>query len=100
MTLLGGDLVEEVRALKSKHDEVQVHGSATLLRSLIADDLVDVYRVLTFPVLTGPGKRLFGEGAPPGAMTLESTSTSSTGVIASIYRRAGGLVQAEAPPPV
>lgn len=82
------DVVNDVRALAQRFPrELQVHGSCGLAQTLIAHDLVDEYRLLTFPVVLGSGKRLFGDGAVPAAMALERTSTTSTGVVVSVYRR-------------
>ena len=72
--------------------EVQVHGSAGLAQTLIEKDLVDEYRLLTFPVVLGTGKRLFGNGAVPRTLKLVRSSTTSTGVIISIYSSAGALM--------
>ncbi len=71
--------------------EVQVHGSCGLAQTLIANDLIDKYRFLTFPMVLGMGKRLFGVGAVPAMLTLVRTNTTSKGVIVSVYRRAGSL---------
>ncbi|KEC73790.1 pyrimidine reductase protein [Rhizobium leguminosarum bv. phaseoli CCGM1] len=41
------------------------------------------------PLILGPGKRLFGAGATPEALRLTANSVSTTGVIMSVYERAG-----------
>lgn len=82
------DVVQGVADLKQRFQgEVQVHGSSGLAQTLIAHDLIDEYRLLTFPVLLGTGKRLFGGGAAPASLRLVSTATTSKGMIVSIYRR-------------
>ncbi len=86
------DVVQEVPALKSRYSrEIQVHGSAGLAQTLIEHDLVDEYRLMTFPVVLGSGKRLFGAGAVPRTLTLVRSSTTSKGVVVSVYRRGGPL---------
>jgi dihydrofolate reductase len=83
---------KEVIELKQLYArEVQVHGSAGLAQTLIEKDLVDEYRILTFPVILGIGKRLFGTGAVPRSLKLVLSGTTSTGAVFSIYRRAGSL---------
>ena len=90
--LLKGDVVEEVRKLKAKNDgEIQVHGSSDLLQTLLKHDLVDTLRIWQFPVVVGAGKRLFGEGAIPGAFELVETQFSTTGAVLHVYDRAGDL---------
>ena len=86
------DVVKEVSDLKKRFSrEVQVHGSCGLAQTLIQNDLIDEYRLFTFPVVLGNGKRLFGAGAVPTMLKLVSASTTSKGVIASVYRRGGSL---------
>jgi len=81
-----------VRALKREGtSELQVHGSPGLAQTLIADDLVDEYRLWVHPVVLGGGKRLFAEGAVPAALRLTATKTTSTGVVVLTYERAGEL---------
>jgi dihydrofolate reductase len=66
-----------------------VHGSGGLAQTLIEHDLVDEYRLLTFPVHLGSGKKLFREGAAAAALRLTGTKTTSTGVIIATYEPAG-----------
>lgn len=66
-----------------------IHRSCGLAQTLIEKDLIGEYRLLTFPVVLGKGKRLFG--AVPAMLKLVRSSTSSTGVVVSVYRRAGSL---------
>jgi dihydrofolate reductase len=88
--LIEGDVVDGVRALKQQDGpELQVHGSSELLQTLIGAGLVDQFRVLTFPVVLGGGKRLFGDGTPPSALRLVSSTTSATGIVMSVYEPAG-----------
>lgn len=86
------DVVQGVAELKQRYArEVQVHGSCGLAQTLIENDLIDEYRLYTFPAIIGSGKRLFGSGAVPAALTLVRSSTTSSGVVYSIYRPAGSL---------
>ncbi len=86
------EVTKEVVDLKKRFSrEVQVHGSCGLAQTLIANDLIDEYRLLTFPVILGTGKRLFGAGAVPTMLTLVSSGTTSKGAIVSVYRRGGSL---------
>jgi dihydrofolate reductase len=91
-TVLGDDVVTEVRRLKeSDGPEIQVHGSADVLQTLLGADLVDELRLWVFPLVLGNGKRLFGDGAVPVGLKLVESATSTTGVIIGTYRRAGDV---------
>ncbi|OZM73392.1 deaminase [Amycolatopsis antarctica] len=86
------DVAEEVAKLKTQPgDELQVHGSGELVRTLMRHDLVDVYRLFVFPVVLGGGKRLFAEGTVPTGLRLTGTSVSATGVAIHSYERSGPL---------
>ncbi len=88
--LLQGDVGDAVRKLKAEDGgELQVHGSAGLIQTLLAEDLVDELRLIVFPVLLGSGKRLFGDGTVPRAWKLGTHRTSSTGAVMLSYERAG-----------
>jgi dihydrofolate reductase len=91
-TVIRGDVEGAVRALKREgNGELQVHGSPGLAQTLIANDLIDEYRLWVHPVVLGSGKRLFGTGAMPAAFRLIGTHTTSTGVVVSTYQRAGAV---------
>jgi dihydrofolate reductase len=87
-----GGVVEEIRELKSRPGrDLQVHGSAGLIQTLIAHDLVDEYRLFVYPVVLGKGKRLFEPGSAPATMRHVATRTTGAGVTVHTYERAGGL---------
>jgi dihydrofolate reductase len=91
--LIEGDVVDAVRELKQQDGpELQVHGSANLLQTLIRSDVIDEYHLKTFPVVVGSGKRLFDEGTVPAGLKLLDSTTSTTGVVISAYVPAGELV--------
>ena len=89
-TLLQGDVCEAVAQLKRQPgNELQVHGSGELVRTLMARELIDEYRLLIHPVVLGNGKRLFAEGTTPAALRLVDTMTTSRGVVAHVYEPSG-----------
>lgn len=89
-TLLEGEVSNAVATLKRRQDgEIQVVGSGQLVQTLMANDLIDVYRLVTFPVLIGAGKRLFASGTVPTGLKLADTTTLSTGVAINTYERLG-----------
>ncbi len=89
-TLLKGDVVPQITALKGEDGpEIQVHGSWNLIQTLLANDLVDEFRLMIFPIVLGTGKRLFGEGTVPRAFSVRDPSTSGTGVMMATYERSG-----------
>ncbi len=85
--VIQGDLVAAVRERKRAHD-IMVTGSTSIVRTLIAHDLVDEYRLLVFPLLLGTGERLFPEGTPPIDLNLVSVQTAGPAV-RLIYTRPG-----------
>lgn len=90
--LLDDDVPTAIAALKDTDGpELQVHGSANLLQTLIRHDLVDEYRLWVFPVLVGTGKRLFADGVVPASLELVTSSVSTTGVVIGTYHPAGAV---------
>jgi dihydrofolate reductase len=62
-TLLGGDPVEQVAALKSQPGkDIVLTGSISLAHTLIAAGVVDEYRLFVYPTVQGRGRRLFPDG--------------------------------------
>ena len=85
-----GDVGDAVRKLKAEDGgELQVHGSAGLIQTLLAEDLVDELRVIVFPVTLGEGKRLFGEGTIPRTWRLTGHRITPSGAVMLSYERAG-----------
>lgn len=91
-SILGGDLVSTITALKgqSGHD-LQIIGSGNLIQTLQAASLIDEYNTWIYPVVLGRGKRLFENGARPGALRLVASKVSKTGVIMCTYVPAGNI---------
>lgn len=84
-TVLSGDPVAEVRALKeAPGDDIVVTGSITLCHTLIAAGLVDEYRLFGYPVVQGRGRGLFPQGWSADRLRLVE-ATSFTG--GATYRR-------------
>jgi dihydrofolate reductase len=89
-TVISDNVVEAIAKLKERPGgELQVHGSGTLARTLIDNGLVDEYRLWVYPVVLGEGRRLFGDGVTPTALSLVETRTTGTGVAVHVYRPAG-----------
>ena len=78
-TVLRGDLVTEAGKRKQEQDIV-VTGSISVVRELMAHDLVDEYRLLVFPLVLGAGTRLFPDGTAPVNLALTSAQTAGPAV--------------------
>ena len=91
--LIEGDVATSVATLKQEDGpELQVHGSANLIQTLLRHNLVDQYRLWVFPLVIGSGKRLFAEGAIPAGLKLVDSKVSTTGVVIGTYQPAGEIV--------
>ncbi len=84
--VIKGSVVEELARLKSASDgDILVAGSGQLVNTLAANDLVDAYRLMVYPVLLGDGKRLFREGNPKAALRLVESKAVGSGILILIY---------------
>ena len=82
-TVLGAHLVEEITKLKSEIDgQIGVGGSATLIRWLLTEKLLDELHLLAFPlILGGNGTRLYHPDQPPSVLTPPARTALANGVI-------------------
>lgn len=91
--LIEGDAAQGLAALKEEDGaELQVHGSSSLIQTLLHHNLVDEYRLWIFPLVIGSGKRIFGEGTTPSGLKLLDSQVSTTGVFINTYEPAGEIV--------
>jgi len=89
-TVLRGDVATEVAALKDQPGrELQMHGSGALAQTLFDAGLIDVVRLIVFPVVLGSGKRLFAEGRTPSSFRLTGIMSTPTGVTVQTLELAG-----------
>ena len=83
--LINGNVVEEVRKLKSQAGKnIVIDGSSVLLHTLIENDLVDEYTLHVYPLVLGGGKHLFPDGKRVNLKLIES-ATLPTGVLYQRY---------------
>jgi len=89
-TLLKGDVAEEVQKLKQQPaQDLLIYGSGALVDTLMQHNLIDVYRLMVYPLVLASGKRLFREGDDKTTLTLTDAKTTSTGVVVLTYQPAG-----------
>jgi len=84
--VLGGYDADRIRRVASEEDgDVYVSGSATLVRALLADGLVDELHLYVYPLAVGTGIRLFQDGAPRTPLSLVGATAFSNGVAHLVY---------------
>ena len=81
--VMDGDIID---AVKRERRDVLIMGSLSVVHTLMASDLIDEYRLLTFPAVLGTGERLFPAG-PPADLEVVSAGQAGAAVLAR-YRRA------------
>lgn len=92
--------VPAIQALKERDGpNLLIQGSSTLYPPLLAAGLIDELVLMTFPVVLGRGKRLFGDGTPPGALRLLDQQVGAKGVIVTRWAPAGPVPTAGHPTP-
>ncbi|MFK7965226.1 MAG: dihydrofolate reductase family protein [Burkholderiaceae bacterium] len=84
---VSGHIPAQIRQLKEQNGPLlQVHGSWQLIQLLLQNRLIDEFRLWTFPVILGAGKRLFADGSSPQQLTLVKQEATGNGVIMTILR--------------
>jgi len=84
-TLISGNVVEEVRALKAQPGKnIVMDGSSVLLHTLAQHDLIDEYRLIVYPLVLGGGKKVFPDGARVNLRLVEARPLPS-GVVLTHY---------------
>ena len=82
--------IDDVAALKyGDGPDLLIQGSRTIYSALLAAGLLDELVLYTFPLVLGRGKRLFGEGTTPGAMTMTDHTVTPGGAVIATYAPAG-----------
>jgi dihydrofolate reductase len=88
-SLVEGDVVEEVRAMKAGHGPlIMLAGGADLFATLSEAGLIDEYRFLVFPMALGQGKAMFASLKEPLHLRLTGTRTFPSGSVLLEYERA------------
>lgn len=86
--LLKHNVAQEIAKLKAETgQDIVVHGSATLVQTLMRENLIDQYNLLVYPIILGTGLRLFQEGSKASLNLVEAKAFGS-GVVAQIYQPA------------
>lgn len=84
--------VEDIKKLKnSAGPDLHVWGSSKLVQLLLANDLVDELCLMTYPIILGQGKKLFGGEEAPRTFKLIESHIGKSGVIVARYTRAGSV---------
>ncbi len=88
-TLLQGDVAVEVAKLKQRPgQDILVYGSGELVNTLMQHNLIDVYRVMLYPLALGTGKRFFRDGGGKTTLKLTDVRTNGAGVVMLTYQPA------------
>jgi dihydrofolate reductase len=93
-TLINGNIADEIAKLKQQSGKnIGITGSATLIQSLLQEDLLDELGLMIHPVVVGTGRRLFKEGGDQKGLKLVDSKTFSTGVVYLTYQPANEKVE-------
>ena len=86
-TVIRGDVARELGAMKDgPGGDILVAGSGHLVRTMLADGLVDELRLMVFPIVLGTGNRLFSDGTPRTSLRLvEARPVGPAGVVVRTY---------------
>ncbi|MFG1749425.1 dihydrofolate reductase family protein [Streptosporangium sandarakinum] len=79
------DVVTELKA--TGEGEILVNSSPSVIKPLLAADLIDRLYLMIFPEIAGGGQRLFDDGLPATKWTLTHQETGELGELAMVYDR-------------
>jgi dihydrofolate reductase len=86
-SIIKNNPVEEISRLKEMPGgDILVAGSGRLVHFLMQNNLVDVLRLMVYPVILGSGKRLFNDGLDRLALHLDEVKAVGSGILTMIYR--------------
>ncbi|MBF0697750.1 dihydrofolate reductase family protein [Actinomyces bowdenii] len=84
-SLIEGDLLEHVRALKAAEGgDIAVQGSLSVVRQLVEAGLIDALTLIIHPAIAGSGRSLF-EGSPATRLRLINASSTQKGNVVAVY---------------
>jgi dihydrofolate reductase len=84
--------IDDVAVLKQGDGpDLIIQGSSTIYPGLLAAGLIDRLMLMTFPVILGKGKRLFGDGTPATMLKMVDSKVTAKGTVIATYERAGTL---------
>jgi dihydrofolate reductase len=67
--------------------DILVNSSASVIKALLAADLLDRLYLMICPEIAGGGQRLFDDGLPSSQWTLTHQETGDLGEVALVYDR-------------
>ena len=89
----------ELRKIKEGDGpDLVIQGSSTLYSGLLREGLLDRLTVMTFPVVLGGGKSLFGDGTPAEALKMVDHRVTPSGAVIATYEPAGPVAHGWAGP--
>lgn len=87
-TAISGDVAAEITRLKQEPGgDIEMYGSATLVQTLMRNDLIDEFRIAVHPLVLGDGTQLFPQGGVSTTLQLTDTRTLDSGVVSLTYAR-------------
>jgi len=88
LRLISSDVPKQITKLKQQAEKnISITGSATLVRSLLRENLLDQLGLLLYPIVMGTGKHLFEEWT--GKVPLVESRALSNGVLSLTYKSSG-----------
>ncbi|GAA3596091.1 dihydrofolate reductase family protein [Nonomuraea rosea] len=79
------DVIAELKATGT--GDILLNSSASVIKAVLAADLLDRLYLMIFPEIAGGGQRLFDDGLPASTWTLTHQETGDLGEIAMVYDR-------------